>query len=357
MGNTGVASADYLTAPFYNPALTAMYRQNDTVGVLLPAVEIGVRDTDETLEVAEDLQDLMDKYSDNVSAAQRSDLDTLNSYLDDLDNNKPLTVAAGAGVAVAVPNGAVAVNVFAGGHVEVIGTTDINDTDPYDSNDAIYASNTQNRIDNSYINLYAFGVTEVGVALAKQWVLANQSFSFGIAPKFQQLTTYSQSELVNTFDVDDYDQSETSDNAFNLDLGAVWYRDAWRVGLAVKDLFSQEIKTMFGNKAYQLKPQATLAAAYATELFTAAIDVDLIKQTRFTNTDDDTQFIRFGVEGNAWGWAQLRAGYEIDTQDTMDNAITAGIGLSPWDVVSLDIAGSYASENELGASANLAFTF
>jgi hypothetical protein len=44
-------------------------------------------------------------------------------------------------------------------------------------------------------------------------------------------------------------------------------------------------------------------------------------------------------------------------QDNADSAITAGIGLSPFDVVSLDIAGNYAGSNQLGASANLAFTF
>jgi hypothetical protein len=357
MGNTGVASADYLVAPFYNPALTAMFRQSDDVGLLLPAVEVGVRDSDETLEVADELQDLMDRYSDNLTGAQVSDLDTLNSYLDDLDNNKPLTVAGGAGIAVAVPTNTVAVNVFMAGHVEVIGATDIDDTDPSNADPLIYATNTQARIEASYINLYAFGYTEFGVAFAKQMQLGGHSFSIGVAPKYQELTTYSQSERVNEFDVDDYDQSEVTDSGFNLDLGAVWYRDAWRAGLALKDLFSQEIKTKTGGKTYELKPQATVAAAYTTELFTAAVDIDLTKQTRFTNTDDDTQFIRFGVEGNAWGWAQLRAGYEIDTQDTMENAITAGIGLSPWDVVSLDIAGSYADENEFGGSANLAFTF
>lgn len=364
MGNTGVASADYLTAPFYNPALTAMFRQNDDVGLLLPAVEVGVRDSDKTIELAEDLEDLLDKYNGGLDSVDPTtvdpnDLDTLNGYLDDLNGNKPLTVSGGAGVAIAVPNNTVAVNVFLGGHVEVIGEADI---DPlasnYDSMSLIDKVNeTDRRITASYINLYAFGYSEVGVALAKQVQIADHMFSFGISPKYQQLTTYSQSEPVDNFDVDDYDQSEVTDSGFNLDLGAVWYRDTWRVGLAIKDLFSQEIGTMNGDKTYELKPQATVAAAYATELFTAAIDVDLTKQTRFTNTDDDTQFIRFGVEANAWGWAQLRAGYEIDTQDTMENAITAGIGLSPWDVVSLDIAGSYADENEFGGSANLAFTF
>ena len=52
---------------------------------------------------------------------------------------------------------------------------------------------------------------------------------------------------------------------------------------------------------------------------------------------------------------QLRAGYEMDLEDTLDDSLTAGIGISPFDVVSLDLAGSYAGENQFGASLNLAF--
>jgi hypothetical protein len=90
---------------------------------------------------------------------------------------------------------------------------------------------------------------------------------------------------------------------------------------------------------------------------TVAVDIELTKQERFASLNDETQYLRFGIEGNAWDWAQLRAGYEIDMQDNADSAITAGIGLSPFDVVSLDLAGNYAGSNQLGASANLAFTF
>jgi len=90
---------------------------------------------------------------------------------------------------------------------------------------------------------------------------------------------------------------------------------------------------------------------------TATVDWDLTTQKRFAGLDDDTQFLRFGIEGNAWGWAQLRAGYEVDLEDTLDNSITAGLGISPGDLVSLDFAGNYAGDNQFGLSGNLAFTF
>ena len=57
------------------------------------------------------------------------------------------------------------------------------------------------------------------------------------------------------------------------------------------------------------------------------------------------------------GGAQLRAGYEMDLEKTLDNSVTAGIGISPFDLLSLDIAGAYAGANQFGVSGNLAFTF
>ena len=57
------------------------------------------------------------------------------------------------------------------------------------------------------------------------------------------------------------------------------------------------------------------------------------------------------------GWAQLRLGYEIDLEDTLDNSFTFGVGISPADLVSFDLAASYAGDNQYGLSGNLAFTF
>ena len=40
MGGVGVVSANFLTAPFYNPALVAIYRRNDDFVMILPSIGI-----------------------------------------------------------------------------------------------------------------------------------------------------------------------------------------------------------------------------------------------------------------------------------------------------------------------------
>ncbi len=349
MGNTGVTTADYLLAPYYNPALGATYRESDTFGLLVPALGANVRDSDESLDTIDNLQDSIKSFEDTPTTENTTQI---NRYLDQLADDKPLSVAAGVGVSVAVPLEAVSLNFFSRGYVEALVRTDIDDSTTNGDQTL-----TENRYKNSQVDLLAFGYAEYGVAFSKLFNIQSQQVAFGITPKIQQLRTYKQVVTVENFDIDEYDKSEVNKTAFNLDLGAVWMLNNYRAGIAIKDLIAQEVDTFDGVGAYQLDPQVTVSGGYVSEFFTAAIDLDLTSQDRFTGYDDNTQFLRFGVEGNAWGWAQLRAGYEIDLEDTSDDVVTAGVGISPGDLVSLDLAGNFAGNGQFGVSTNLAFTF
>ncbi|EGR0465995.1 conjugal transfer protein TraF [Vibrio cholerae] len=352
MGNTGVSTADYLLAPYYNPALTAVYRKNDSFGILLPSIGLRAEDKDESLKTIDDLQDSIEQFERaGVGAATQENVDQLNRYLDQLADDKPLAVTAGIGIAAALPLDAVSLNFFTRGYAEVIAKANVA------AKSGNSANEVKTRYESSDVDLTAFGYTEVGLAVGKQVGLGGQTVALGVTPKVQQLRTYQDNASVKSFDLDDYDKSEVKDNAFNLDMGAVWLIDQYRVGIVAKDLFAKDIQTKNRNNTYKLDTQIAVSGSYVSDFFIAAVDLDLTKQRRFNGDNDDTQFMRFGVEGNAWGWAQLRAGYEVDLQNSLDNSVSVGLGVSPWDVVSLDLAGSYAGDNQFGLSANLAFTF
>ncbi|UPQ89846.1 conjugal transfer protein TraF [Vibrio sinaloensis] len=352
MGNAGVTSADYVLAPFYNPALTAIHRDSDDFGLLVPAIGATLRDTDKSLDTIDSLQDTIKQF-ENSGSTDPAQAATLNNYLTQLQDNKPLAVTGGAAIAVALPINTLSANIFMRGYAEVVASPEIAADGGNDPNAV------RTRYESSNVDMIAFGYSEFGVALAKRIAIAGQDVSLGVTPKYQQLKTYKQSLSVKDFDLDDYDQSETKKNAFNLDLGAVWLVDNYRLGVAVKDLFSKEIDTqnIGGVSRYKLNTQMTLSGTYMNDFFAATMDVDVIKQERFSDLKDETQFVRVGVEGNAFGWAQLRAGYQIDVQDTLDDEVTVGIGISPGDLVSIDLAGSYAGDNQFGLSGNLSFTF
>ncbi|EGR0266473.1 conjugal transfer protein TraF [Vibrio alginolyticus] len=343
MGNTGVVSADYLTAPLHNPALGALYRENDDIGLLIPAVGVNIHDEDEALSAVDEAQDLYDSIQGIPTPANEAELTRL---LDQLDKSVPVVINGGLSLAIAIPTRYMSVNLFSTGYVEILAAPDISDS-----------TNTADRYLNSAVNLAAFGNVEYGIALSRAYTIGEQQFAFGITPKYQQLKTYTQRTTLDDFDIEDYDKSEVSKNTFNMDLGVAWYHNAFRAGLSLKDVFEQDIETKLGNYTYELTPQATVGIGYVGNYVALSLDADLTRQKRFKELDDDTQFIRVGIEGNAWGWAQLRAGYEIDLENNLDNSVTGGIGISPFDVISLDLAGSYAGDNQFGAAANLAFTF
>ena len=155
MGNAGVTTADYVLAPFYNPALVAVYRDSDSFGILFPGIGARIRDTDKTLETVDDLQDVIKQYEANSST---SGLEAqINSYLDQLSDDKPLGVNGGVIASVALPLDAFSTNLFLRGYADVIAKTDI-------SSDG----NTQTRYENSRVDMIAFGYSEFGVAIAKE---------------------------------------------------------------------------------------------------------------------------------------------------------------------------------------------
>ncbi|MBY6195614.1 conjugal transfer protein TraF [Vibrio hangzhouensis] len=356
MGNTGVASADYLTAGLYNPALAASFHESDDIGLLLPTLGGEGRDSDDSISTLDDLQSLIESY-ENGQPGDITALTEINRLLDQLEGNKPTTVTATLGFALAIPSHLVSTNLYARGYAEAIAKPLIVST----PNTGNPIADIEQRYMNSEVQMLAFANAELGLALGKSFSIAQKDISFGLTPKLQKLRTYSLIASVKEFEADKAEDSLVEKSAFNLDLGAAWNYNNWRMGLAVRDILTQEVdvNTISGQKidTYKLNPMITVGTAYNGEFVTAAVDIELTKQERFTSLNDETQYLRFGIEGNAWGWAQLRAGYEIDMQDNADSAITAGIGLSPFDVVSLDLAGNYAGSNQMGASANLAFTF
>lgn len=345
MGNTGVVSADFVTAPFHNPALGALYRDTDDFGLVLPAIGAQIDDSDDMLSSVEDIHDVWDSIGNNApSSEQEAELDRL---LDKLSASQPVNAKAGLSASLAIPTRFASMNLFAKGYTEVVSVPEIADT-----------GSTTDRYENSVVGAMAFGVADYGVSLSRNFNIAGQNIAFGISPKMQTFMTYSVRTTLDDFEFEDYDQNEISDSAFNLDLGAAWNYHGFRTGLVVKNVMSQSIDVANYNAKYELDPHAILGVGFVNDYFSVSMDMDLTTQTRFSNTDnDDTQMVRIGLEGNAWDWFQGRVGYEMDLEDNIDGTVTAGIGFSPFSVLHFDVAANYTGENQFGASASLALTF
>lgn len=361
MAGAGTAAANYLSAGFHNPALVAM-DPDSNFGVLFPVIGIQLRDPDELVDKLEDFGGVFDAFkAEPLSETNRTNAANALRNL----QNKLAYVNGGIGGAIALPTSTISGNFFVKGYTEAVVIPEISDTDISNIENPVLDPNADYNLTSSG-RVLAFGVVDVGLALAGNIELAGQRIAIGVTPKSQNYYTYHYEVSVENFEANDWDSdaNRTEDSAFNIDLGAAWQTGPFRVGFAAKNMISQDIKTVNYTReyTYHIDPLYTVGGAFIADLFVAAIDIDLNTQKRFSAPSgpaiiDDTQLIRLGTEFNAWGWAQVRAGYINDLEDTLDGTVTLGLGLSPFDTVHFDLAAQLIDSNSYGGSVQLSFTF
>lgn len=340
MGGTGVVSASYLTAPFYNPALTAIYRRNDDAGMLIPSLGVSYNDEDK----------MLDKIENVMNSPSEAGLNELNGTQAKVD--------FGGSVAFGIPNRLIAANIFGKAYVENVATPDIDTTgsDPVD------------KAQRSAVKTASVAVTEVGVSLAKYQTLFGQHFSFGVSPKLQRIYTYTSVSSLNDFSLNNIRENALGETAFNLDAGALWFHGPFRVGFSAKNMLSRNIQTDSGvvnvggrtieyGYEYQLQPLYTVGGGFVADYFQLSVDYDINTEKKFTQFDDDVRMLRAGVEIDLARQIQLRGGYMKNMARDSEGTITAGIGLSPLNIVELAIAASYTSPQAMGASINFLATY
>ncbi|MET2954913.1 conjugal transfer protein TraF [Vibrio harveyi] len=341
MGGVGTVSASYLTAPFFNPALTAIYRRNDDAGMIVPSFGINYNDQNGLIDEIERIG----KITDPAEIAKG--LNGINGQKMDFD--------IGGVVAVGIPNKFLSATAYGKLYTESFVQPEVNDVTDIDKN---------------YVRGVSIGVAEAGISLAKYANFMNQHLSFGITPKLQRIYTYSYATSFASFDTKDLRENETAETMFNLDAGALWFFGPYRLGISAKNLIGRDVKTKAftftqgGNNyninsyEYSMRPLYTVGAGYVADYFSFSVDYDLNEEKKFSTFDDNTQMIRAGFEIDVLRQLALRGGYMKNLARSDDEGtITAGIGLSPLNLIEVDIAAQYTNEDAMGASINFLATY
>ncbi|WP_154174234.1 conjugal transfer protein TraF [Vibrio metoecus] len=350
MGGVGVVSGNFLTGPFYNPALVAIYRRNDDVGMILPSIGLSYNDPN-------DLITDLDTVSEIIKRGSESNLGELNKSLTAMQGDV-LNAELGGVVAFAIPNQFISANVFGKAYTESFVSPIIDNTVCTESD----FSCQLDRAKKSSVNAVSVGVTELGITLAKYQTFLGQHIAFGVTPKLQRVYTYVYEASLNSYDIKDLRDNGTGETIFNMDAGALWFYGPVRIGFSATNLISREIKTntitsaVSGNPisyTYDMKPQYTLGAGIVADYFTLSVDYDLNEEERYKDFKDNTQMIRVGGEIDIMRQLKLRAGYNKNlAYDNTEGTVTAGIGLSPLNLFQLDVGASYTNENAMGAYVN-----
>ncbi|WP_299689932.1 conjugal transfer protein TraF [uncultured Vibrio sp.] len=349
MGGVGVVSANFLTAPFYNPALVAIYRRNDDMGMIVPSLGVNYNDPNNLVDDLDHLVNLLES-----STVTPNELD---EALVNLDGDN-LNLQVGGAAAFAIPNQFVAANVFAKVYTESFVTLDVYS----DGNSLTNAELTA-------IQAVSIGIAEAGISLAKYQTFMGQHLSFGISPKLQRIYTYNYVASTTDYELTDVRENGTGETIFNIDAGALWFFGPFRVGLAATNLIDRDIETKTATKtltatdgttttvgksySYNLGPIYTVGAGIVADYFTLSVDYDLNEAEKFKSFDDNEQMIRVGTEVDLLRQLKLRGGYYKNlAYSDSEGTFTAGIGVSPLNLFQIDISANYTNENAMGASLN-----
>ena len=186
-------------------------------------------------------------------------------------------------------------------------------------------------------------VKEVGVTYGHA---LNERLSIGGVLKFMQADLFdARSSILGTAtDTSALNKGATeTSTGFGLDLGVMYRMPSYQFGLTVRNINAPSFTYSATGYTYKMDPQAKVGAAWMPSRdFTLELGYDVTKNKGVIETDE-SQYVNFGFEWDAWQVLALRAGaYQNLAQSDLGLVTTAGLGLNLW-AVRLDIAGAISS--------------
>lgn len=357
----GIASGDY-TRTNLNPALLTRFQDDDDLYLKL-GVGIHAKDFQETQDNLDDLVTELDNFSLNPTQAGA---DNINDMMAEL-GNQPVNAEGNVGLAIYTPSKTIAVGFTVTSELMINGGFLIDENDK----NLIDGALTNPGFDPNQLHseglVRAAAVSDIKLAIASEFNLPYVGeFAVGITPKFQRIDSFIYVDALYGFEIDQVtDQTSLADNGFNLDIGLHKAYGPMQFALVGKNLISRDVTAQYlgAVENWTLKPTYTLGVAFQQWGLTLATDIDLVEDKSFVLESADETFLlsrqwaRVGAEYDIGEWLQIRAGYKTDLSSNYEDQLTAGIGLSPFDMLTVDIAAQFADDDDMGASVQLGFKF
>lgn len=349
MGGAGVTAADFLMAPFYNPALAGIYRREERSALLLPSIQWQSNQSgnfkNALIEASETLDD---------PNSSNSEIDDALRALDGSD----MSIETGTGLAFSVPNRFLSVTAYAS-------LSTFNLITPVIAYDPFGRPNSNQ----SAVNTQSIQIRELGVSLAKYKRLLGQHMTFGITPKLQTITTYTYQSKINRFDIDDVKANANPESHINLDAGVLWFYGPLRAGLTIHNIRSKQFQTLEiesvipgehkAPQSFDLNTTYTIGLGLVTDSSTLALDYDVNEAEGFMEAEDNQKMLRVGFESDLlFKTIQIRGGYNNNlANNSYKPTYSLGTGLVLFNTIQTDLGLVYKRQQSLGASANFLVNF
>jgi len=349
-GGVGLTMGEY-NQSLKNPALLATFDEKDDFSF---AFNYGffASDKDGMLEAADDVQTAIDDLERGTGSAS-----DVNQQLKALDNKMAL-VDVGGSVLIAIPNQHIPLALMAKNTLSLGILFDYAPTDALQLSTCTKFSCNLNSL-NSSISTSAVDITEVGLMFAQSFDIG---LDVGATLKGQQIDLITYNATISQFDSDDISDSNNIEkhNHINVDLGALMRFGENKQFSVAATIENAIAKTFDGTKVggvvteYELAPIVTTAVGYSSTYFKIEANTDLTARKSFDKLLE-TQFSRVGVEFSAGRHLHLRAGYRTDMKDNVSDVISAGLGITPFDRLNIDVSAMKGDGDTYGVGLQLGF--
>jgi hypothetical protein len=362
LGGTGVAIGDVTSGHYYNPALTSFHHGHEdktrdgmfSFQALVGSVSEGARTAADAIDnnLEDELSSALDAFNDVNSPATASLAITAARDLEQAMREirgENVDADGYMGISLSLPAEAEGGVFFMGSRAIVRGISDIAESDLELLNDYVEAlefvasEGTTGQIhpelldengeflDPSDVGILSSAkgaavlVSELGVSLAKQFEFWGQAIHLGVAPKLIHLRAFDERWQVEDGEFDSRG-TDVTDMYFNFDLGvATHFAKVWRVGFAVKDMRTKTVDLPDGRDI-RLENRSRLGVAYVGQQWQVGLDADIKKTPDLINASS-RQDISLGISYQPLRAVQLRAGYRQDLEGSVEDQISAGVGL------------------------------
>lgn len=357
MSGAGFVTGDYTDGVLLNPSLGASYGEQDDFALVLNAGALG-SDEDELLDGLEEMVDFLDHLS-SIKDTQDLDRDLADQAIAHLRgvDGKDANLAAGGSVVLALPGGAASLAFIAKSRIDASVATVVSENDYELIENSIGTSFDPVSLDSGVFTRGAM-VTELGVAISKNLPSHDGTqLLVGMTPKHVTVETFIYSTHVDEFDEDDFDAEEYSRESTetNLDAGITYISGNMRYGLVTKDVIEREFDTVTGDKM-TTEALSTAAIGYKNGWISAEAAMDLNAVPSFA-TGTETRMFRAGIELDAWSWLQVRAGMQIDREDTLEDTYSVGVGISPFNTLNVDVSAISGKDGATGGAVQVGLRF
>lgn len=366
-GGAGLTLGEYHQS-LSNPALVNERRpeQNFSLGINIGVI---ASDKDGIIEDVEDVQDDLDDLEECQGGNGCPDSDDIADTMETM-NGKKVRVDAGGGLLIGLPSDKLALAFSAQTRASIgaafrydnndrneLNEADGGDTNPNDNNAEFKQEDLRSE-------LFATGieVREFGITAGKQLDLGPlKDLQAGATFKYQDIMLVYNRQTIGDYETDevlDEENSVKDHTGVNVDLGLrklLGGENQYSVAATVRDLLPQSYSGP-GGEDYDMSPVVSAAGGYHRGFFKAEAGLDLTKRRGF-GLLKETQFAHLGAELSAGRHAQLRFGYRKDLKSNVSDLTTVGIGLSPFDVMNLDITAMTGDGETYGAAVNLGMRF